>query len=78
MVRAIIPSRFLPLPYTLSSLLTFDAGDVSTVCEIKHPTFVAVTANQTVLVSTWSANVLYKVTHEGTSTTLTQTRVHLN
>ena len=66
-----LPSLFslpiLLLPAMLAqSLYLADAGKVSTLCEIEQPTFVAVTANQTILVST-GVHVLYKVTHQGSS-----------
>ena len=64
-----LPSLFcfpiLLLPAFLAqSSYHVDAGKVSTLCEIEQPTFVAVTANQTILVST-GVNALYKVTHQG-------------
>ena len=48
--------------YHLSSLsFLFFAGEVSTICEIQFPVAVAVTNNQTILVSTYR-HKLYKVT----------------
>ena len=66
------PSARTPFPF-----LTIHAGDVSTVCEIEEPTFVAVTANSTILVST-NKNILYKVTRQGIPTELTQHKHSLN
>ena len=62
---------------TLFPFLSIHAGDVSTVCEIEQPTFVAVAANDTILVST-NKNILYKVTHQGIPTELTQHKHSLN
>ena len=42
------------------------AGEVTTLCDIQGPVSVAVTVNQTILVST-AAHTLQKVTHKGTT-----------
>ena len=62
---------------TLFPFLTICAGDVSTMCEITCPTFVVVTANNTILVSAYK-NILYKVTRQGIPTELTQHKHSLN
>ena len=58
-----LPILLLPA-FLAQSSYHVDAGNVSTLCDIEQPTFVAVTANQIILVST-GVNALYKVTHQG-------------
>lgn len=42
-------------------------GDVSTICTIKAPTAVTVTANGVIFVTSYAQNVVYKVTKQGRS-----------
>ena len=59
-----------PPCYLFLGYLIRDAGEVTTLCDIPVPFFVAVTANHTILVTS-IANTLYKVTHQGTPTKFT-------